>query len=599
LNTNIFDRHLWKRFWQIARLYWISEEKWQARGVLFLLLLLLFGFTALNVILNFVGRDFMTALAEKNLPEFNRTLLLYLGVFVLATPVSVFYSFIRKKLGVNWRLWLTGHFLGRYFTGRAYYHINDNKAIDNPDQRISQDISSFTVTSLGFLSIIFFSLVQLISFVGILWSISVTLVLVLVAYATLGTVVTMFFGKRLIHLNFQQLRREADFRYGLVHIRDNAESIAFYRGEEREQEQVQGRLREAIGNLRMLIGWERNLEFFTKGYEYLILILPVVVMAPLYFSGQIKFGVVTQAESAFVQVLGALSIIVSQFEQLSNFAAGITRLETFATAIEAPMPGTGGPETAVLPAPAAPETTMAAAQVPPTAGGAAAAPTLTPAVILSREESRLALENVTLRTPNHEQVLLREATAEVPAGGGLLIAGPSGAGKSSVLRAIAGLWNAGAGVITRPPLTEMLFLPQRPYMVLGSLREQLLYPHLDREATDEELRAVLEKVNLADLPDRVGGFDAVLDWGHLLSLGEQQRLAFARLLLTGPRYAVLDEATSALDVANEEKLYGQLQASGTTYVSVGHRPSLLAYHDKVLELRGGENWRLVPAAEFG
>jgi len=196
-------------------------------------------------------------------------------------------------------------------------------------------------------------------------------------------------------------------------------------------------------------------------------------------------------------------------------------------------------------------------------------------------------------------VLLREATAEVPAGGGLLIAGPSGAGKSSVLRAIAGLWNAGAGVITRPPLTEMLFLPQRPYMVLGSLREQLLYPHLDREATDEELRAVLEKVNLADLPDRVGGFDAVLDWGHLLSLGEQQRLAFARLLLTGPRYAVLDEATSALDVANEEKLYGQLQASGTTYVSVGHRPSLLAYHDKVLELRGGENWRLVPAAEFG
>jgi len=560
VNTNVFDRRLWKRFWEIARLYWFSEEKWKARGVLTLLLVLLFCFTTLNVILNFVGRDFMTALAEKNLPEFNKALLLYLGAFVVATPVSVFYSFIRKKLGINWRLWLTTHFLGKYFANRAYYHVNDDKNIDNPDQRISQDISSFTVTSLGFLSILFFSLVQLISFVGILWTISVTLVLVLVAYAVIGTVVTMFFGKRLINLNFQQLRREADFRYGLVHIRDNVESIAFYRGEDREKNQVKERLREAIGNLRMLIGWERNLEFFTKGYEYLILVLPIVVMAPLYFSGQIKFGVVTQAESAFVQVLGALSIIVSQFEQLSNFAAGITRLETFATALDQPV-------------------AKATAEAP---------------VIESREDSRLALEHVTLQTPNYQQTLLRDATAEVPPGKGLLIAGASGAGKSSVLRAIAGLWNAGEGHISRPPLKEMLFLPQRPYMVLG----QLLYPHLEQEASDDELRAILEKVNLADLPERVGGFDAEMDWGHLLSLGEQQRLAFARLLLTRPHYAVLDEATSALDVTNEAQLYRQLQGSGTTYVSGGHRPSLLAYHDKVLELRGGGDWRLVPTAEF-
>jgi len=564
MNTNIFDRRLWKRFWEIARMYWFSEEKWQARGVLALLLILLFGFTALNVLLNFVGRDFMTALAEKNLPEFNKALMLYLGAFVVATPVSVFYSFIRKKLGINWRLWLTNHFLGKYFANRAYYHINDDKNIDNPDQRIAQDISSFTVTSLGFLSIIFFSLVQLISFIGILWSISMTLVLILLAYAAIGTIVTMFFGKRLINLNFQQLRREADFRYGLIHVRDNVESIAFYRGEDREKNQVKERLLEAIGNLRMLIGWERNLEFFTKGYEYLILVLPIVVMAPMYFSGQIKFGVVTQAEGAFVSVLGALSIIVSQFEQLSNFAAGITRLETFATALDQP---------------------------------AAKATTAAP-VIESREESRLALDHVTLQTPNYQQTLLRDATAEVPPGKGLLIAGASGAGKSSVLRAVAGLWTAGEGHILRPPLKEMLFLPQRPYMVLGSLREQLLYPHLDQEATDGELREVLGKVNLADLPERVGGFDAELDWGHLLSLGEQQRLAFARLLLTRPRYAVLDEATSALDVANEAQLYGQLQESGTTYVSVGHRPSLLAYHDKVLELRGGGDWRLAPTAEF-
>jgi len=557
LETNVFDRLLWKRFWQIAKMYWLSAEKWRATGVLALLLLLLFSFTALNVLLNFVGRDFMTALSEKNLPAFNKNLLLYLGIFIIATPVSVFYSFTRRILGVNWRLWLTRHFLDKYFHNRAYYHIKDNREIDNPDQRISQDISAFTATSLEFLSIIFFSIVQLISFIGILWGISIKLVLILLAYAAVGTTVTFFFGKKLVNLNFLQLRKEADLRYGLVHVRDNAESIAFYRGEEREKNQVKDRLLIAIKNLRFLIGWQRNLEFFTKGYEYIILVLPVVVMAPLYFAGQIKFGVVTQAESAFVQVLGALSIIVSQFEQLTGFVAGITRLETFSAAIDE----SGSTKRA---------------------GGAPR--------IASEEGSRLELRNLTLKTPDNKKTLIRDLSVQTSAGKGLLITGVSGVGKSSLMRAIAGLWETGEGMIERPSFDEMLFLPQRPYMVIGSLREQLLYPHTEKTVDDETLQNALERVNLRDLPERVGGLDAELDWGQLLSLGEQQRLAFARLLLTNPPYALLDEATSALDEANEANLYQELQKTGATYVSVGHRSSLLEFHEQVLQLRGNGEW---------
>ncbi len=565
LNINLFGLELWKGFWSIARLYWFSDEKWRARGVLALLLLFLFSFTGMNILLNFVGRDFMTALAEKNRSGFYHSMIIYIGVFVVATPLVAYFSWISRKLGVMWRLWLTNHFITRYFTNRAYYHIGQEGKIDNPDQRISQDISSFTLDSLDFLSLLFFSLVQFVSFVGILWSISTRLVIALLIYAAVGTIATTFFGRRLIRLNFLQLRKEADLRYGLVHMRNNAESIAFYQGEERETFEVRQRLKKAMSNLNLLIGWQRNLGFVARGYEYLNLVVPYAVVAPLYFSGQIKFGVITQAAAAFSQVLTALSIIVSQFERIGAFAAGVTRLGTFSAAIEA-------------------------------AGRVAAAKGLP--TIQSVEEPRLAVEEMTLKTPDYARTLFEGLSLSVPSGGSLLIIGASGAGKSSLLRAIAGLWNSGSGRVIRPPLSDMLFLPQSPYMILGSLREQLLYPHLTRSIENDDLIDMLKTVRLEDLPQRVGGLDAQLDWAHLLSLGEQQRLAFARLLLTGPGYAILDEATSALDAANETHLYGLLRASGATYVSVGHSPSLMAHHDQVLELKGEGRWRLAPASAF-
>ncbi len=563
--TNILSLRLWQRFWEIAVLYWFSEEKWKARGLLLLVLLMLAGAVATGLVLTYVQGNMTTALQTRNLPEFYHAILLFFGGIVVCIPISVYSGYLPGKLKLHWELWLTNHFLEKYFKNRVFYHINDDRSIDNPDQRIASDVASFTATSIGFINILFFNIVSFFTYAGVLWNITPHLLTAVLAYAAFGTLVTAVLGKPLINLNFQQLRREADFRYSLVQIRDNVESIAFYRGEERENTQVRQRLHNLIGNFRMLIGWERNLSFFTTGYTYVVLLVPIAVLAPSFFAGQIKFGVFTVAGIAFTSVLSSFDIIVKYFSMFSSFAAEITRLETFDRALDHPQGGSIG----------------------------AGIPT-----IASREEPRLALHNVTLRTPDYRQTLMRDATMEVPAGTGLLIAGGSGLGKSSLLRALAGLWNAGDGEISRPPLAEMLFLPQRPYMILGSLREQLLYPNLEQQASDQELHAVLKKVNLENLAERFDGFATVMNWGQILSPGEQQRLAFARLLISRPGYAVLDEATSALDVQNEARLYRQLQESGTTYVSVGHRPSLLAYHDQVLELQGEGNWRLMTAAEF-
>jgi putative ATP-binding cassette transporter len=552
LNFKVFQQ-----FWTIAKSYWLGDEKSQARGLLSLVVLFLLAYTGLSVVLNNKRGVLISALSTQDEPRFWQTMIIFIGVLVLYAPLLAGYRYLRDRLSLQWRRWLTHRFVDNYFRDRAYYNLNtSNTDIDNPDQRIAEDVRSFTQESLTFLLVLVESVLSVIAFSSVLWGISKPLVFFLVLYALIGTLVTtLVFGKPLVRLNFEQLKKEADFRFSLVRIRENAEAIAFYRGEERESNQVKQRFLEAFDNVKRLLIWELNLNILTNAYEFIPFILPALVVAPAIFAGEMEVGKVSEAQGAFVRVFFSLNVVVARFQALTTFGAGINRLYTFAEFLEQT------------------ETT----QAPDSSDQKSTIQTV--------EADRLAVEHLTLETPNHQRTLVKDLSVELPTGQGLLVMGPSGCGKSSLLRAIAGLWNAGNGTIIRPEPDQILFLPQRPYMVLGTLRNQLLYPHTHVEVEDQHLKQALEHVNLADLDERFGGFDAKQDWADVLSLGEQQRLTFARLLLHKPDYAILDEATSALDLDNEERLYQHLQALGTTFLSVGHRSTLAKYHQRVLRFQ--------------
>jgi vitamin B12/bleomycin/antimicrobial peptide transport system ATP-binding/permease protein len=580
--------------------------------------------SAVSVAFSYLGKDFWNALNAKDPDQFYFMLSKFGVALVVGAPVVVLYRFQRERLAVSWREWMTIRTLQLYSTNRVYYALERNSEVDNPDQRIAEDVRSFTAFSLQLFLTLLTSVIDLASFSAILYSIQPQLFVAIFLYAAFGTIVTTLIGGPLVGLNFLKLQKEADFRYALVRLRENAESIAFYGGEDLEGKSITERFDQVLSNKRELIGATRNLEFFTTAYQYLIQVVPVAVVAPQYFSGAVQLGVVSQSAGAFNHILGDLSIIVNQFESLSTFSAGIDRLSQFYEE----MRNVDADRTGDMPLLQLANVTSNATL------------TFTEESIDLRRSSPMSSEalskpilcfqNLNLVTPDKKRMLIENLSLNLEEGQNLLIVGNSGAGKSSLLRAIAGLWTAGEGTIERPADEDVYFLPQRPYCSMGSLKDQLLYPSIEarntteilenratnrarllrQSLTDADFLKVLDTVCLEDLATRVGngdpvkGLDAVLDWSNMLSLGEQQRLAFGRLLVNQPKLVILDEATSALDMVSEATMYrllqdmgrktttkgGMLSPPGLTYISVGHRPSLLTYHDMKLRLGGGDDY---------
>ncbi|HXG10163.1 MAG TPA: ATP-binding cassette domain-containing protein [Gemmataceae bacterium] len=543
--------HLWSRFVIIARPFFRSELRWQAIGLLALILVFIFCLNGLNVLSNYMNRDFMSAVVEGEASRSVFLALLWAGVFAGLTIVAVFKAFTEERLRLRWREWLTRHLIDRYLSSRAYYRMQARADVDNPDQRITEDVRTFTEHALALLLIITNSTITLVSFCGVLWSITPWLFLAAVGYATLGTCTTIILGRRLVKLDVQQFRKEADLRYDLIQTRVHAEPIALLGGEADENRRLRRRLAAVVENMKGIIGLSRNISFFTIGFDYLIQLIPLLIVAPLYMRGEVPFGAVTQAQGAFLLVMGAFALIVKEFQRISTFGAVVERLGSFCEVLE--------------------EEAAAGKKSP---------------IEMVEDDTRLAFEGLTLVTPRDGRLLVQDLSVEIADGQRLLILGPGGSGRTSVLRAAAGLWTAGQGRVIRPPLGQIMFLPQQPYLRPGTLRDQLLYATRANGLTDEQILAVLHLVGFEPVLERVGGLDAERDWPHTLSLGEQQRLAFARLLLSNPRFAFLDEPTSSLDAEQAHHLYEVLSRTPITYISAASDPSLREYHNLVVELAG-------------
>ncbi len=565
----------------LAMPYFQSEEKWKARGLLAAIVALNLGAVYMLVLINDWNRVFYDALQNKDAATFWRELGRFTYLAFGFIVIAVYRFYLTQLLEMRWRAWMTGHYLDRWLADKAFYHLElarfsqDAHAIpDNPDQRIAEDINRFTTYSVSLSMGLLNAVVTLLSFVGILWSLSGSfafsfngsdytipgfMVWMAVVYALAGSVITHYLGRPLIGLNFQQQRVEADFRHHMVRVREYSESIALDRGEPVERQQIGSRFTAVLANYLALIRRQKRLTWFTVGYNQAAVVFPFIVAAPRFFSGAIQLGQLMQISSAFGRVQDSLSWFVDNYDSLASWRATTDRLTSFEESFQRVQAAA-----------------RASAQQQQTGA----------ADVLQIHQAQVNLPD--------GQPLLAAQGLDLHAGEAVLLKGPSGSGKSTLFRALAGIWPWARTRVQRPADfdTRAMFLPQRPYFPNGALRDALAYPAAPERYTDAQLQQALRDALLPQLAEQLDRQDT---WGQKLSGGEQQRLAIARAFLKRPRWLFLDEASSALDEEAERTLYEQLRArvaqENGALVSIAHRPTVAAFHER--------QWRLVGDPALG
>ena len=559
-------KKLFRGFWLLFKGYWSSEEKWKARGLLAVVISMNFAMVYLLVQLNEWYQIFWDALQNYEQERFFPLLGQFSAIAFTYIIIAVYAVYLRQMVQIKWRTWMTNNYLQAWMGGQIYYRLQD--ATDNPDQRISEDIGQFVNLTLALLIGFLKELTTLGAFGVVLWNLSGSFTFNLggmeiviagymfwfsLIYSGIGTVLAHKVGRRLIALNFDQQKYEADFRFSMMRVRENSESIAFYRGEPNELEGFNLKFSNVIKNYWQLMKKTKHLNFYVNGYAQLAVIVPYIMAYPRYFAKEIQLGGLMQISSAFGRVQDALSFFVNSYDTLATLAAVINRLAGFTEHMEEAKKVQSSVTTSTAP------------------------------------ELKISALSVSLPTGRE---LLKKLSLELQNSKSLLVTGLSGCGKSTLLRTLAGLWAHASGEISLPEKARVMFLPQKPYLPLGTLKRALIYPSAEKESPPEErLKKVLQQVELPALIDKL---DTAEDWSRILSLGEQQRLAFARVLLSAPEYIFLDEATSALDEPRELEMYELIRRElpKVTVVSVGHRSTLFKLHDVELNLDGAGNYKL-------
>ncbi len=544
----------------LAKPFWLGPRNWRA----WVYLAFTIGLTAFNAFFTTQSLAFQrtqtNALVAHHAPVFWHAFLLAQLLSFGATLMFLASSPYTSMFLLWWRASLTDHVLNRYLSRNNYLRINSASDIDNPDQRIQDDINNALTSMYGMVQWVLSTVATMIVLVPLVWREAGPKTLgIVIAVGSISLIYPKIFSFFVRYDNLQY-KAEANFRFGLVRLRENAEAIAFFRGEPAERSELGSRFERIVSIVKFLIIRQLYQGIFFGFYFSLIGIVPTLLLAPRYLHGEMDLGSMQNISAIMGRVEVQFSLGILFFSSFLQLAVTVNRLSNFVERMEHP------PET------------------PPEER------------IRTVESDVVALSDVSVATPDTGRVLVTGLTLTVPDGGALLITGPNGSGKSSLLRVIAGLWDRGAGVVARPPHSQMAFLPQRPYMVLGDLRTQLLYPQTDSTIPDEALIGLLRSVKLEYLVE-THSLHERMDWAALLSLGEQQRIAFVRLFVTPTRYAILDEATSAMDLEMEATLYKRLRETRCGIVSVAHRSTLLPYHDRVLTLSGEGSWTLNDAKE--